>query len=85
MTGLSAAEFRLNKRGTISEGHHADLVLFNFERIHDCATFENPKQMASGIEKVWVNGILSYDNGRALNAGAGVFLYRTDKPSTIAP
>lgn len=76
MTGLSAAQFRLDKRGIIANGNYADLVLFDFAQIKDTATYESPKQPASGINRVWVNGVLSYMQGEPLSGRAGKFLYR---------
>ena len=83
MTGLSAEEFKLHQRGLIAQNYFADLVLFNIDRIKDTATFERPQQSAAGIEKVWVNGHLSYSNGQLSAQRAGKFLARAvQSPST---
>lgn len=80
MTGLSATEFQLNQRGFIRQGYYADIVLFNAETIADVANFEDPFAISKGIEKVWVNGQLSYQNKKSKNdtatvqIGAGRFL-----------
>ncbi|MCP8901027.1 N-acyl-D-amino-acid deacylase family protein [Gilvimarinus xylanilyticus] len=76
MTGLSATEFRLHNRGFIRPGYCADVVLFNPDTVLDTASFSHPKQRAQGIEKVWVNGVLSYQYGAAPTGRAGQFLYR---------
>ncbi|MDO3388601.1 D-aminoacylase [Gilvimarinus sp. SDUM040013] len=76
MTGLSAREFRLAGRGEIRCGNHADLVLFDAEKIKDKATFAEPKLAAEGIEKVWVNGVLSYQPGQPQTGRSGEFLLR---------
>lgn len=76
MTGLSATQYRLKKRGFIKEGYFADLVLFDPKNIKDLATFDNPQQPAEGVAKVWVNGSLSYDEKRVVSSPAGIFLYR---------
>lgn len=44
------------KRGEIKTGNFADLVLFDETTIKDNATYENPYQLSSGIEYVFVNG-----------------------------
>jgi N-acyl-D-aspartate/D-glutamate deacylase len=74
MTGLPAKRFGLAGRGQISQGYHADLVLFDPETIQDTATFSNPVCAAEGVAAVWVNGVLSYKNGAATGQRAGQFL-----------
>jgi N-acyl-D-aspartate/D-glutamate deacylase len=76
MTGMPAQRFRLTGRGGISEGSHADLVLFDPETIRDTATFTNPVCAAEGIAAVWVNGVLSYKDGVATGQRGGRFLPR---------
>jgi len=60
MTGLSANEFKLSKRGLIQQGYFADLVLFDANTISDCADFTNPFELSHGIQKVWLNGEITY-------------------------
>jgi N-acyl-D-aspartate/D-glutamate deacylase len=76
MTGLPAQRFGLAGRGRISEGAHADLVLFDPKTIRDTATFSDPICRAEGIAAVWVNGVLSYRNGDATRQRSGRFLPR---------
>ncbi|MGN6581079.1 MAG: N-acyl-D-amino-acid deacylase family protein [Bordetella sp.] len=76
MTGLTASRFGLTDRGLIKEGHQADLVLFNPATVIDRATFSLPVQPASGIEGVWVNGVLSYRGGQTTGQRAGRWLPR---------
>lgn len=56
MTADTAGVIGLKKRGKISEGFAADLVVFSPERVRDRADYENPKQYPIGIESVMVNG-----------------------------
>jgi N-acyl-D-amino-acid deacylase len=74
MTGMPAKRFGLASRGRISEGYHADLVLFDPKTIRDTATFSNPVCAAEGVAAVWVNGVLSYQDGAATGQRAGRFL-----------
>jgi len=77
MTGMSAARFRIGGRGLLKAGYMADLVVFDPLRVKDGATFEQPRQFSEGIERVWVNGALSYTaSGRATGARAGRFVVR---------
>lgn len=76
MTGLSAARFGLKDRGLIEPGAHADLVLFDPQRIRDVADFSDPQRPAEGIHAVWVNGRLAYAPGRSIDERHGRFLPR---------
>ena len=76
MTGLSARRFGLPQRGELRAGCSADVVLFDPRRVRDLATFEQPQRTSEGIERVWVNGALSYRAGGGITARAGRFLRR---------
>lgn len=57
-TGLAASRYDLKDRGVINKGAAADLVIFDFERVRDNSTYDNPRQYPSGIEYVIINGRL---------------------------
>ena len=79
MTGLPANRLNLHDRGMIKEGMWADLVLFDFDEIEDTPTYENPKQPCKGIKRVYVNGVLTAENGKHTGANAGMVLRRGRK------
>jgi N-acyl-D-amino-acid deacylase len=76
MTGLPAARFGLAGRGEIRLGNAADLVVFDPDRVSDSASFAQPIQPAAGIERVYVNGVLSWQQGASTGARAGQVLRR---------
>ncbi|MGH7985229.1 MAG: amidohydrolase family protein, partial [Candidatus Binataceae bacterium] len=76
MTGMPAAKFKLNGRGTIAIGAYADLVLFDPATIIDTATYEAPQQYPVGIRAVFVNGIAVIRDGRHHGARPGMALRR---------
>lgn len=76
MTSLSARRFTLAERGEVRVGWHADLVLFDPATVRDTATFDAPRQVADGIDAVWVNGVLSYRDGQPTGERAGHFVAR---------
>ena len=76
MTGLPASRAGLQNRGLIRGGMCADLVLFDFDTINDTPSYDNPKQACEGILKVYVNGVLTAENGRHTGARAGKVLRR---------
>jgi N-acyl-D-amino-acid deacylase len=61
MTSAPAARLKLKDRGAIKEGAFADLVLFNAQTVRDRATFAEPTLLSTGIEKVFVNGELVWN------------------------
>lgn len=78
MTGLPSATFGLRDRGHVRPGAFADLVLFDPDRIRDCATFDAPHQLPDGIDAVFVNGVRTIDAGRHTGARAGTVLRRRE-------
>jgi N-acyl-D-amino-acid deacylase len=71
MTGLPASRFGLARRGRVEPGYHADLTLFDAERILDTATFAQPAAKAAGIAAVFVNGVETWHDGESTGAYAG--------------
>jgi N-acyl-D-amino-acid deacylase len=63
LTSLPAANLRIARRGSIKQGYFADLAIFNADSIQDNATFENPRQYATGMKHVFVNGVQVLRNG----------------------
>jgi len=76
MTGMPAQRFGIEGRGLIRKGYCADLTLFDPEKVIDTATYANPARTAEGIERVWVNGVLSYTPRGATQERAGTFVPR---------
>jgi N-acyl-D-amino-acid deacylase len=76
MTSLPAQRLGWKDRGVIREGAFADLVLFNPNTVIDRSTFANPQTLASGIEKVFVNGVLVWNGEKATGERPGVVLGR---------
>jgi N-acyl-D-amino-acid deacylase len=71
MTGLSARRFGLHGRGVLAPGRHADVVVFDAQRVADRATFDNPTEVSAGIDAVFVNGRLACRDGRSMDVHAG--------------
>lgn len=71
LTALPASNLRLTKRGRLYPGFYADLVLFDPATIQDHATYEQPKQYATGIIHVFVNGRQVIKDGQHTGATPG--------------
>ena len=71
MSGLSAANVGIADRGVIRPGAFADLVLFDPATVADRSTFEDPKALSVGIERVWVNGAEVWVEGKTTGTFPG--------------
>jgi N-acyl-D-amino-acid deacylase len=74
LTSLPATRMRLFDRGALREGLWADLTVFDFDRIQDNATYENPVAVPTGVDYVLVNGQLVVDEGKHTGAKPGKVL-----------
>jgi len=71
MTSWPAARMGLYDRGVIREGLRADLTVFDYDRIADVASWENPTAAPTGIDYVVVNGEVTIAEGAYTGAKAG--------------
>ena len=81
MTSFPAARFKLPDRGLIRPGFKADLVLFDPVRVIDRATFKDPQLVADGVQRVFVNGIEVWNEGKATGERPGQALRLHDSSS----
>jgi len=68
---LPAQRLRLTDRGVLKEGMWADVVVFDPAMVTDKATFENPNQLAAGMDYVLVNGVPVIADGKMTGALPG--------------
>jgi N-acyl-D-amino-acid deacylase len=78
LTSRAARRLRLTDRGVVRTGAVADLVLFDPDTIADTATFDQPRQAATGIHTVLVNGVPVLDDGRPTGALPGHSIRRQE-------
>ena len=74
LTSLPATNLALRQRGWLKRGYYADVVVFDPATIHDNATFEKPKQFASGVDDVFINGVQVLKGGKHTGAKPGRFV-----------
>ncbi|SFQ33282.1 amidohydrolase family protein [Variovorax sp. 770b2] len=79
MTGLTARNFGLHRRGTLKVGQHADVVIFDAASIRDAANYETPARQAEGIDTVIVNGAVTWQQGAHTGARSGQVITRMEK------
>ena len=71
MTSLPASNLGIAKRGLLRPGYFADIVVFDPATIQDHATFEKPRQLATGVSEVFVNGVEVVHSGVHTGAKPG--------------
>ena len=76
MTALAAEHLGIRDRGLLAPRYYADLVLFNPATVADNSTMTNSKALSSGIEIVWVNGKIVYQQQQSAGVFPGRFITR---------
>jgi N-acyl-D-amino-acid deacylase len=74
LSSLPASNLGLKDRGALKPGFHADLAIFDPATIRDNATFANPRQYATGMRHVFVNGVQVLSDGEHTGATPGRFV-----------
>ena len=74
ITQFPAQRFGIEKRGVLREGCYADVVVLDRERLHSYDKDSDPMQYPDGFCQVIVNGVLTIENKRHLDAAAGRML-----------
>lgn len=75
LSGLPAKNLKLKQRGLLMEGYYADVVVFDPDTIIDKATFDQPHQLAVGMQQVFVNGSQVLKNGKHTGKMPGRFVH----------
>ncbi len=83
MTSMSMEQIGQLDRGVVREGMYADLVIFDFARIEDRATYTDPHQFSTGIQHLVINGIPVLQGGALTGARPGQVLRGPARP--LAP
>jgi N-acyl-D-amino-acid deacylase len=73
-SALPAQREHLVDRGVLKQGMWADIVVFDADKIHDVATYENPNQLSVGMQFVLVNGVPVIQQGVMTGALPGQVL-----------
>ena len=76
MTGLAAQHVGISQRGLLKQGYFADIVLFDPATVKDESTIAEPHKISTGIEKVWVNGMIVFENKKTTGQYPGKIIRR---------
>jgi N-acyl-D-amino-acid deacylase len=71
LTRLPAENWKLRERGCLEVKCHADIVIFDPQKIADHATFASPHAFATGVLDVFVNGVQVLKDGEHTGAMPG--------------
>jgi N-acyl-D-aspartate/D-glutamate deacylase len=75
MTSWPATRLRIESRGLIKEGLWADVVIFDYDKIEDLATYDYPFRTPKGIDYVMVNGEVVIEKAKHTGAKPGKVIY----------
>ena len=74
MTSQPASILGIPDRGVLKAGNAADIVVFDYNTIHEKATLANGNQYPEGIDYVIVNGTITVEKGEHLGVLKGQIL-----------
>ena len=74
MTRLPADRLGLVQKGRIQVGADADLCLFDLAQIQERGTWQDPEQLAAGMDYVFVAGVPAIAEGHFTGARNGTIL-----------
>lgn len=76
VTGGPAEAFRLRQQGRLQKDYYANITVFDYEKLHARATYQQPHMENKGIHWVLVNGKIAVSDGRTTLQRAGKILIR---------
>jgi N-acyl-D-amino-acid deacylase len=71
LTSLPAGNLRILRRGSLSPGYYADVIVFDPSAIQDHARFDDPHNYSTGMMHVFVNGVQVLNDGEHTGATPG--------------
>lgn len=71
MSGAVAERLLIADRGLLREGMYADVVVFDPATVRELSTYEQPHQLSTGVQTVFVNGVEVVHDGKHTGAEPG--------------
>ncbi|MEI8257258.1 MAG: amidohydrolase family protein, partial [Deltaproteobacteria bacterium] len=75
LTSFPAETLSIADRGRLAKGYFADVVVFEPATVQDHATYDNPHQLSTGVDDVWINGVQALRAGDATRTWSGRFVH----------
>lgn len=71
VTTMAAERLQLTQKGSLKPGCDADIVIFDLERVEDCATYTEPVLAPKGIDWVLISGEVAVKDGQLIRDDLG--------------
>jgi len=71
VTTMAAERLKLTQKGSLKPGCDADIVIFDLERVEDCATYTEPILPPKGIDWVLIGGEVAVKDGSLIRDDLG--------------
>jgi N-acyl-D-amino-acid deacylase len=84
-SAVAANDVLAYDRGRIAEGLAADVIVFDYAKLTDKATFAKPHELSEGMKYVVVNGVLVLDDGKYTGKRPGRVLRGPGYKTETAP
>lgn len=77
MTGLTAKNLLVNNKGLLKDSYDADVLVIDYDNLHNPATYDNPNCKTEGLDYVIVNGKVVYQDMEFTGEYSGRFVPHT--------
>lgn len=74
MTGLSAERLKIKNKGVLKDGYDVDVLVIDYDKFYDRATYTDSNLLTDGIDYVIVNGEIVYHDKQLTGKHSGKFI-----------
>ena len=75
---MAADRLNLTGKGNLLPGSDADIVIFDLEKVRDCATYENGQIPPVGFDYVLIGGKIALKDDKIINPCLGKSVRRKE-------
>ena len=74
MTGLTAERLLVPNKGLLKAGYDADVLIFDYDKLKDLSTYDDPNRLTEGMDYVIVGGQVVYHDMKFTGVYPGKFV-----------
>lgn len=74
MTSFTANRYYMKTKGLIKNGYDADILIFDYDKLTDKASYSKPTLLCEGFKDIIVGGKIVYENQRLTGENPGKIL-----------